>query len=566
MEFKALRASRIIKDYDTSALEATSENVHTIDIEGQSMHLSLITDDIINSNNLAEVYDPIYFKTGTDPTDGGLFSKVIFGDTPKERMRNHACIDLKRKYFHPYIFEVIVKMNRNINIVASGQGAWYINPMGELEQITDVNDSRYNEDNTGLVWLIDNFHKIKFKDTGSDKRKAQLQLINSLSDEEIFITKWIVIPVFYRDYDNSSGVGSIPEINRDYCSIIMNTRSYDDEILSFRKHDTLYKVQKTLVKIRQDGQRLIEKKKGAFQKTVLGKANTFGARGVISVPSLTGCDVPNDCIVDILHSGIPIAKCLEAGKPFIMKWVTEFFEEMFRNKRTIPAYKVIDGKSTLEYVDIIDQTERFTVKYIEDKMEMFHKTYGYERFETVKVKCKDGSESEIYFPGKYYTTKPDDPRANTIGMRPLTWTDVFYLAAENTLTDKHCYITRYPLEDYFGIFPSKVAVLSTINTIPVIVNGKLYPHYPMIDLTLRPDQVATQFIDTITISNLYLDAIGGDYDGDTVSIKILFTIEANQEAAEALNDIKHYVSIQGNLVRVLSNETYLSFYNMTRRE
>lgn len=56
------------------------------------------------------------------------------------------------------------------------------------------------------------------------------------------------------------------------------------------------------------------------------------------------------------------------------------------------------------------------------------------------------------------------------------------------------------------------------------------------------------------------------YDGDTVSAKILFTIEANEEAARQLNEIRHYVSIQGNLVRILGNETYLTFYNMTRRE
>lgn len=565
MEFKALHSMQMNKA-NGLVLEAVSSKAHTIDIEGQSMHLSILTDEVIEGNNLSEVYDPVYFKSGNIPTDGGLFSPIIFGDTPKERKKNHAYINLRRKYFHPYVYEVISRMNRNIELVASGQGSWFINADGELTQITDTNDSRYNEDNTGLAWLIDNFNKIVFKDTGSDKRHNQLKLLSNLNENEIFISKWIVIPVFYRDFDESSGVGSVPEINKDYCSIITNTNSYENEFLSNMKHLTLYKVQKTLVKIRQDGQKLIEKKNGAFQKSILGKSATYGGRGVISVPSLTGCDVPNDCIVDILHSGIPIAYCIVAGKPFMMKWITEFFEDMFRNKKQIPAYKIVNGKPTMTYVDIKDQSERFTVKYIESKMELYKKTYGQERFETVKVLCKDGSEAEIYFPGRGYTDKPNDPRANTIGSRPLTWTDVFYLAAENSLSDKHCYITRYPLSDYFGIFPTKVAVVSTIKTTPVIVNGKLYPHYPVIDLSLKPDQIARQFIDTITISNLYLDAIGGDYDGDTVSLKIVFTIEANQEAAAALNDIKHYVSIQGNLIRVLGNETYLSFYNMTRRE
>ena len=56
------------------------------------------------------------------------------------------------------------------------------------------------------------------------------------------------------------------------------------------------------------------------------------------------------------------------------------------------------------------------------------------------------------------------------------------------------------------------------------------------------------------------------YDGDTVSMKILFTMEANQEAKEMMEEIKHYVSVAGKLVRVLGNETYLSSYNMTRKQ
>ena len=482
-------------------------------------------------------------------------------------MKTHAYIDLKRKFFHPYVFEILVRLYKNFEMIASGQGAWYINEDGSVEQITDNTDKRYNEDNTGLAWLIDNFKKIKFKENDSDIRNNRIKLLNSLSDDEMFISKWIVIPVFDRDFDMSSGKKSIPEINYLYNSLIINANSYDNEILAISKNLTLYKMQKTLVDIRKFGQSLIEKKKGAFQKTILGKAPDYGSRGVISVPSLNGCDVPNDCLVDITHSGIPLSYCITLGFPFMIKYALEFFEDMFRNKKSIPAYvKNKKGEYELIYKEIGDQTEVFTKDFITKKFEMFNKTFGAERFETIKVKCKDGTEAEVIFTGKGYATRPDDPRANTIANRPLTWTDVVYLAAENTLSDKYCYITRYPLLDYFGIFPSQVAVLSTIKTMPVIIDGKVYPHYPVIHLSLSPSEMATQFIDTFSISNLYLDAIGGDYDGDTVSVKIVYSIEANQEAKKMLDDIKHYVSIQGRLVRVLGNEAYLSFYNMTRKE
>lgn len=492
--------------------EIATEATDTIDVEGQSMKVSLITDKVIEDNHLQEVTSPIWFKNGSIPTDDGLFSPIIFGNTLEERKKTHAYIDLRRRFFHPYIYEVITSLNRKINTVASGQGAWWVSPTGELEQITDTTDKRYDEENTGIGWLVENFHKIKFKETDSDKNREKITLLKSLSDDQIFISKWIVIPIFYRDFDVSSGSKSAPDINYWYNSLITNTSSYENELVSITQHLTLYNIQKTLVTIRQFGQTLIEKKKGAFQKTILGKSIDFGGRGVISVPSLNGCDVPNDCIVDITHSGIPLSYCVTTGYPFMIKWITEFFEDMFRNKRHIPVYKKVKGQDepSVEYIEIIDQSEVFTKDYIDSKLEMFNRTYGAERFETIKVKCKDGSERELYFDGKWYGNKPNDPRKNTIANRPLTWTDVVYLAATESLSDKHVYITRYPLTDYFGTFPSRVAILSTIKTVPMIVNGKVYPHYPVIDLSLSAKEVATQFIDTISISNLYLDAIGGD--------------------------------------------------------
>lgn len=491
------------------AMEASGEYA-TVDVDGQSMNISLITDKLIEENNLPEVSDPVLFKKGYIPTDNGLFSPIIFGDTPREKRINHAYINLKRKFFHPYVFETLIRLNRKIDVVARGESVWSISDNGKLVEVKDPDDPDYNEDNTGLAWLVDHFHEIQFTETKSSQNQERMKLLKNLTDDEIFITKWIVIPIFYRDFDAVSR--NIPEINsKFYTSLIQNTNALDTSIISIAKHATMYKIQDTLVGLRRYGQKLIEKKNGAFQKSILGKAPDYGDRGVISVPSLNNCDVPNDCIVDITHSGIPISFCINLGFPFMMKWVQEFFEDMFRNKRTIPAFiKDENGEYVLQHVPIIDQTQVFTEEFIEKKMKKYRMSYGAERFETIKIRCEDGRDAEVMFTGKGYATRPDDPRANTIGNRPLTWTDVFYLAAENTLSSKYCYITRYPLEDYFGTFPSKVSILSTIKTSPVIINGKVYPHYPVIDLSLPPNEVATQFIDTISISNLYLDAIGGD--------------------------------------------------------
>ena len=55
-------------------------------------------------------------------------------------------------------------------------------------------------------------------------------------------------------------------------------------------------------------------------------------------------------------------------------------------------------------------------------------------------------------------------------------------------------------------------------------------------------------------------------DGDTVSCKLCFSLEANKEAEEIAESIRSFVSPDGKLMRMIKNEGYLSFYNMTRHD
>ena len=65
--------------------------------------------------------------------------------------------------------------------------------------------------------------------------------------------------------------------------------------------------------------------------------------------------------------------------------------------------------------------------------------------------------------------------------------------------------------DYFGIFPSRCLPISTIKTMPVMIGEKIYPRYQVIDLSMSQEKVSTQFIDTVTMSNLLLESLGKKY-------------------------------------------------------
>ena len=63
---------------------------------------------------------------------------------------------------------------------------------------------------------------------------------------------------------------------------------------------------------------------------------------------------------------------------------------------------------------------------------------------------------------------------------------------------------------------------------------------------------------------MYLSAINGDYDGDTVSMRVPFLVESNEESVGIINSLKQYLNAQGNLVRNVKNESYLMLYNLTK--
>lgn len=476
----------------------------------ESMLVGICTDKDIESNKLKPVTSPIMFN-GQNPSPGGLFDPDIFG-TDEARRRNYAYIDLHRKFFHPYIFEIICKISSAFKEVAQGDTCGFIDPeTGILSTIKDPEDPNFNQDNTGIPWLIDHYHEIKFKETKARTRKDTLRLLADLSDDEIIISKYLVIPVFYRDKEMTNGRPTIPQINNEYKKLIQYCSSVEeDDVFAMYNNALYYRIQNILLGIRQLGQDMISGKHGHYHAAILGKSIDYGSRDVISVPVMTQVQHPRDNPIDMYHTGIPLAKCLVLGYPLIFRYVSNFFEDNFKNKSTVMVYKKGDRSPVeVKVGEIKDHLIIYDKKTIDKYMKRYINTFG-GRFETIKVYFKDGTIGDFFYTG---FAQPYDRSKITSGhliTRPMTWTDLFYLAAVETCEDKYLYTTRFPLETYSGIYPSKCRALSTVQTQPAVINGKLYPFYPVIDLGMSSNEVSTKFIDTLTMSNLYLAALGGD--------------------------------------------------------
>lgn len=534
-----------------------------INVSNTALKIALSTDKVVAMNKLKPISNPIMFRKGDVPTEDGLFSEVVFGSTPEERRWNCAYIELNGKFFHPYVFEVLCKLSKNIGNVAAGLDSWKIDETGKLKKVKPEEEG-YDPSNTGLDWLVEHYHELKFEMSKSYTHNQFVQFIDQLSEEETFISKWIVIPVFYRDVDFSGGTREVPEINDFYKRLMQYVNALKVPSLGEFANKTKYNIQICLRDIRKYGQSLVESKKGFLKRSVIGKSNDFGARNVISQPSYAHCDRPEDSMIDIFHSGFPIATCCSMAYPFIEHWILEFISKEFETRQRKAVLVKENGKYHMEYAKLGDVMAFYTPQYIEKNVEQFMHTYG-ARFKPLVIPMEDGSEAYILFTGRPYSKDPLNPKVSEVGQRPMTWTDLLYIACVETLEygGKMAYITRYPLVDYFGTFPSCIRVTSTVNTTKMTIGDRYYPFYPVVDPNASQAEVSTMFVDTVTMDNVYLGGLGGDYDGDMVSEKMCFTEEANDEAYAIMTDPKHFVSINGDLMRKIDKEAYLTFYNMT---
>lgn len=459
----------------------------------------------VNPNMIGQVTNPIMLDRGHTPTYDGLLSTEIFGNTTKERSRKFGYIDLKGFYFQPIVYKNLRRLDRRIDGIASGRISVRIEKDGTM--VEDENGQ------TGLEFLYKNWDKIKYKKNNSSIRNERIELFDNHSKNELFTPYWILSPAMYRDINlqnSANGKISYHEVNSMYSKLIRLVAMLGQDS-SFKPvmNNTRFMIQSTIVDIYNYYKNLIEKKNGIIRKSLLGKSIDYGSRLVITTPTYN-VDNYKDMDVDFYHAGIPLANCCSLFTPFILGWVRNFLQRELEFTSNKYPFKGKDGE--VEFKPLKDPMSYYNEEKIAKMMDSFVFSYT-SRYDKIIIPTEDMDKNPryMYFSGASLTQDNiSDAKAKGIGSRPMTLTDLFFMAACDVCKDKHVYITRYPLTDYLGVFPIGISVLSTHHTAKMLVGGKEYTHYPIIDLQLPESEVASAFIDTVRFQNVYLKVIGGD--------------------------------------------------------
>lgn len=496
-------------------------------------------DKVIELNELQEVTNPVLFTTGFYPNDDSFLSYKIFGlSGTLDRKTIFGYIDLKKHFLHPVIYKALTQMDRKFIKVIDGSAYFRIDENGQL-----VQDDENGEN--GLEWLYNNWKKLKFKSTDSSRRDIKLSLFNNMDLNEIFVTKWLVIPAFYRDLNAmkiDSGKPSVDVINKSYITILSLCQSSDNDF-DFMGRITENKIQTELVNVYEILTKALAKKEGFIKHDLMGKTVDYSVRSVITAPKVDSNSYKN-IEIPFGYLGVPLHEICVLFYPFFVYEIKNIVEDWYSENR--------DVLNTNKRVSI-DVSDDFSQEKIKKMISLFISSQEH-RLDELKVTAKtmDGKTSKMFV-----FIKVDDK------LRHCTILDLLYITAAKIVEDKHIYMTRYPVNRHHSIVPLRIKILTTTSTKKSKVNNRYFENYPIVEDLLN-HSVDNQFRDSVAVHCSLLAGIDGDFDGDTVSLRGVWTQEANEEAEKIINDPKFLLDENGYNIRTLKNEAIHTLYALTK--
>ena len=520
---------------------------------------------LIKDNDLSEVTNPALFGIG-GPTPDGLLSNDIFGITKAERSGIPAYIGLEEYFIQPYFYKVWVRIDRNLKACIYETENFKINKDGYLEK--DENGE------TGLKFLRKNIDKIKFKDT---KKDLFLTVLNKAKkDGTIFTNKFALIPPFYRDVNTQDGKAGVGEVNKMYIALmnavkgLKETTDYGLDLsggVRGRIQDMMLNIYNWftvgLSPTGDDGNGIF-KKMGTMRRSIMSKTVDYSSRLIITSQKLDGINTKEELQVDVDHSMVPLASALANMYPFILYELRQFFNNEFGGKNTYPCINSKTGKVVMK--ELKDAQIEFSDDRFDKEINEFIHGYS-DRFKRIRIPTIDNKEN-YFLSFKGYGITPEEyakgkTETGAAVIRDLTWVDLFYRAACNAAKDKTAVISRYPIDSYFNQLYTKIRINSTTETECLVVDGELYKWYPKIRQEGIGSDTSNKFIDSLNICNVHCGAMGADFDGDMMSSKTPWTIEANEEVEKYINSNAQYISLSGANVKVTQMEGIQAMYNLT---
>jgi len=232
------------------------------------------------TKNLMEVKSHILFS-GENFDDDGLLSEKIFGpEGSSDRQKTYAYIDLYCTVIHPVIYDILIKLQRNLKSLFSTESYFKIESDGSLVPCEQDEEGAI----IGITDFLNNFKKIKLRGE-TPTREKYIKFLNEMYDKKLLgIQRVIVIPPEFRPaYKDEDGLWMIDQINDYYIDIIKKSTQVSKTNEKEELYNVLnYGVQKSVLALNEYVKTKISKKTGIIREQLLGKRMDFSGRAVIT--------------------------------------------------------------------------------------------------------------------------------------------------------------------------------------------------------------------------------------------------------------------------------------------
>lgn len=522
----------------------------------------LTKDDVLRLGGLPVTSPQLMIKKG-ELNPEGLLSSEIFGLSISERKYKTGYIQLNKPYINPLIYNSYMKRRFRstiINII-SGAKTYSIDKDGNL--VEDVNGG------TGIKWFYDNVDKINFSKSRYDgddveddesitSKELRDNFIKVVKEGKLFVDFVPIIPIYLRDVNRQNE----SQLKLDALNALYQKTLSLDNMLQRSKDNPLSKESLLDLRIQNSLNDIynyfkdekIFGKDGIQRQKTMGKNVDYAARFVISAQIFKGSFGSSN--VDMEICGVPLSGVIGMYKPHMLYQLSIMLNGFFTK-----GYFGNLSKDEFDYY--------FDRKMLSELIDKYIHSVG-ERFDYVYAVNESGDKCylEMVVENKLYNAT-----------KKITMTELMYMAAKIKVEDEgyHLLLSRYPIMSKTNMQVQGIHVLSTIKTIHTRVDGMVFDSYPNVfdDKTMHiltdvdvaeslyNETIALMFHETVKISNTLLKSLDGDFDGDKVALRGIYSKKANRQAKAARDKLSFILGSKGELIKMVYDEPVQCLYSLS---
>lgn len=418
---------------------------------------------------LSPITDLSIFDSNKDTySSQGLFSNEIFGEVGTElRNKRFAYIDIKLPVLHPIVYKALTQARKMyIDIMNGSQYATFSYKDNDFIKSDPI------EGETGYYFFFKHYPQLLLQDTGSDRRRQTIELLNKFRDRAI-IDKIIVLPAGLRDVEFEDNRPTYDEINNYYKRLISLSNNISPNLIELDPSlvdKTRFKIQETFNELYENLSERIEGKKKLFLGKWASRRIFNGTRNVITAQKPSGRYLGakenvgyNDTVVGLyqfMKSILPLATyCIQNS---LLQEVLQDpnYPVQLLNKETWQIEGCQIDSKIFDYYRSAEGIEQLITDF----------QYPYMVHKPISIIDKEGIERYVFLT---YLGKDDtvrifrDIRELPEGYKredchPTTYIEFLYYTIHHTEKKVMGFTVRYPITNPYNVRSTSVFLKSTV--------------------------------------------------------------------------------------------------------